>query len=201
MDVVIPVYYDYASTLCYIAWRIVGELERELGFKALWKGVPIALRLGMVRSGRALTQAERAKIMMVAAETGVDVVIPERWVDSQLALEGAEIAREKGVFDAYHAAVFDAFCQHGRDISQPEVLVELAQHVGLEPRQFLADLLSHRMAPRLLTHKLEADRFSAVGYPSFLLGEFALIGVQHIDTMRLLFKRFIELRSQQELGN
>jgi len=25
--IVIPVYFDYASTLCYIAWRIVGQLE------------------------------------------------------------------------------------------------------------------------------------------------------------------------------
>src|SRR6266403_1347935 len=40
----IPIFFDYASTLCYIAWRIVRELESELGFEALWKGVPIAQR-------------------------------------------------------------------------------------------------------------------------------------------------------------
>src|SRR5258705_11249312 len=39
----IPIFFDYASTLCYIAWRIVRELEGELGFEALWKGGPIAL--------------------------------------------------------------------------------------------------------------------------------------------------------------
>ena len=39
--VVIPIDFDYASTLCYVAWRIVSELESELEFEALSKGVPI----------------------------------------------------------------------------------------------------------------------------------------------------------------
>ncbi len=43
--VIIPIYFDYASTLCYIAWRVVSELESELGFQSLWKGVPISSSL------------------------------------------------------------------------------------------------------------------------------------------------------------
>jgi hypothetical protein len=46
---IIPIYFDYASTLCYVAWRIVGELERELEIEPLWKGVPIRLRDGNSR--------------------------------------------------------------------------------------------------------------------------------------------------------
>jgi len=50
-QIVIPIYFDYASTLCYVAWRIVGQLEPELGFTALWKGVPIALRNYLQKGG------------------------------------------------------------------------------------------------------------------------------------------------------
>jgi len=50
----IPIYFDYASTLCYIAWRIVTPLEDELGFEALWKGVPIAARDFRAKPGRVL---------------------------------------------------------------------------------------------------------------------------------------------------
>ncbi len=45
--VVVPIYFDYASTLCYIAWRIVRQLEAEPEFallRTLWKGVPITAR-------------------------------------------------------------------------------------------------------------------------------------------------------------
>jgi protein-disulfide isomerase len=56
------------------------------------------------------------------------------------------------------------------------------------------------MAQRLANHKAEADRFSALGYPAFILGDFPLIGIQPIETMRMLIRRFIDRRTQ-EPGN
>src|SRR2546423_13009776 len=67
--VIIPIYFDYASTLCYIAWRIVSDLERELDFEALWKGVPISIRDFKARAGLELGSREYQKVIMVAAET------------------------------------------------------------------------------------------------------------------------------------
>jgi len=72
-QIVIPIYFDYASTLCYVAWRIVGQLERELGFTAMWKGVPIALRNYRTRPGKPLGPRELETIRNVAAETGIPV--------------------------------------------------------------------------------------------------------------------------------
>ena len=78
----IPIYFDYASTLCYIAWRIVTPLEEELGFEALWKGVPIATRDFRAKPGRVLGDRERQKVLLVAAETGIRVAPPPAWIDS-----------------------------------------------------------------------------------------------------------------------
>src|SRR3979490_1797236 len=100
----IPIYFDYASTLCYIAWRVVRELESELGFEALWKGVPIAMRDHRATPGRVLGDRERDKVLMGAAETGIALAPPKSWIDSRQALEGSEIARDAGVFRNYHDA-------------------------------------------------------------------------------------------------
>ena len=43
-------------------------------------------------------------------------------------------------------------------------------------------------------HKAEADRFSALGYPTFILGDYPLIGIQPAATMRQLITRFIRQR-------
>ena len=83
----IPIYFDYASTLCYIAWRIVTPLEDELGFEALWKGVPIAARDFRAKPGRVLGERERQKVLFVAAETGIRVAPPPSWIDSTAALK------------------------------------------------------------------------------------------------------------------
>ena len=195
--IIIPVYFDYASTLCYIAWRIVGELERELGFAALWKGVPIALRNYGSRPGRPLGALELEKIRNVASETGVAVEPPARWLDSDKALQGSELAREAGVFAAYHDAVFRAAFEERADLGDLEVLSAIAARAGLEPARFRDELERGRMAARIAANKNEADRFSALGYPSFILGDFPLTGIQPIETMRMLFERFLERRAAE----
>lgn len=201
MQVVVPIYFDYASTLCYIAWRIVSELQRELDIVPLWKGVPIAMRDQRLRPGQAIAPAQRLKVALVAAETGVAAPIPSHWLDSRAALEGSELAREAGVFEPYHAAVFGAAFEGKRDIGDPAVLTDIAAGVGLEPRRFLADLNARRMAARIEANKREADAFSALGYPTFMFGCYPFIGIQHIETMRLLFRRFIELRAAEGRGH
>src|ERR1700684_778030 len=132
----IPIYFDYASTLCYIAWRIVAPLEDELGFEALWKGVPIATRDFRAKPGRVLDERERQKVLFVAAETGVRVAPPRSWIDSIPALQGSEVARDAGVFGAYHDAVFAAAFDDGADIADPKVLDAIAERAGLERSTF-----------------------------------------------------------------
>jgi predicted DsbA family dithiol-disulfide isomerase len=195
--VVIPIYFDYASTLCYVAWRIVRELEGELGFIALWKGVPIALRDHSARPPNSLGPIERIKVMNVVAETGIQVAPPNRWIDSDAALQGSELAREAGVFTPYHEIVFRAAFEERLDIARLDVLGEIAAAAGMDGERFRGDIVSRRMAPRLVEHKNEADRFSALGYPTFLLGDFPLIGIQPIDTMRMLLRRFMDQRQKE----
>jgi predicted DsbA family dithiol-disulfide isomerase len=193
--VIIPIYFDYASTLCYIAWKIVSELESELGFEALWKGVPISLRDFKARAGRDIGAREYQKVIMTAAETGIQVAPPKSWINSDDALMGAELAREAQVFPRYHAAVFRGAFEDGLDISRREVIADVAERAGMDRENFLADLQSERMAPRLSENKREADNLSALGYPTFVLGEFPLTGIQPIETMRLLFSRYIRQRA------
>ena len=195
--IVIPVYFDYASTLCYIAWRIVGQLERELGFAALWKGVPIALRNYRTRPGLPLGTLELGRIRNVAAETGIAVEPPARWLDSDKALQGSELARESGAFAAYHDAVFRTAFEQRADIGDLDVLSAIATRTGLEPAHFRDQLERGGMAARIAANKAEADRFSALGYPSFILGDFPLTGIQPIESMRMLLARFIERRAAE----
>jgi predicted DsbA family dithiol-disulfide isomerase len=193
----IPIYFDYASTLCYVAWRIVRELEPELGFEALWKGVPIRLRDRRAGPGNALGAIERMKVMTVIAETGVQVVPPDRWIDSEAALIGSELAREADSFAAYHERVFRAAFEDRRDIANLDALTASARAAGMNERAFREGILSRRTADRIAENKNEADRLSALGYPTFILGDFPLIGIQPKDTMRLLLRRFIDQRGKE----
>jgi predicted DsbA family dithiol-disulfide isomerase len=194
--VVIPIYFDYASTLCYIAWRIVSELESEMGFESLWKGVPISIRDFKARAGLELGPREYQKVVMVAAETGIAVSPPKIWINSDAALMGAELAREAKVFPAYHAAVFRGAFDEGLDISNRDVLADIAHRAGMDRARFLDDLQSERPGSRIADNKREADAQAALGYPTFILGEFPLIGIQPKETMRLIIARYIRQREE-----
>jgi predicted DsbA family dithiol-disulfide isomerase len=191
----IPIYFDYASTLCYIAWRIVTPLEQELCFEALWKGVPIASRDFRAKPGRALGERERQKVLLVAAETGIRVAPPSTWIDSTLALQGSEVARDAGVFPAYHDAVFRAAFDDGANIADRNVLEAIAQRAGIDGARFRDALDSGAAVGRIEQNKREADEFSALGYPTFILGDFPMIGIQPLESMRMLLSRFIRQRT------
>jgi predicted DsbA family dithiol-disulfide isomerase len=193
-QIVIPIYFDYASTLCYIAWRIIGELKLELDFEPLWKGIPIQWRNHASRPGNALGTVERVKIATVIAETGVQVTPPDCWIDSEAALMGSELAREAGVFEPFHDKVFRSAFELGLDISHLDRLAEIAAAVGMDSEAFRQGIQWRLTASCLMENKSEADRFSALGYPTFMLGEFPLIGIQPKETMRLLLARFLSQR-------
>jgi predicted DsbA family dithiol-disulfide isomerase len=192
--IIIPIYFDYASTLCYVAWRIVDELRFELDFEPLWKGVPIRWRNHASRPGIPLGAVERAKIATVIAETGIQVTPPECWIDSDAALMGSELARQAGVFDRFHEGVFRGAFERKLDISHPDRLAEIAAIAGMDGEAFRQDVEKRLMASRLIENKNEADRFSALGYPTFILGEFPLIGIQPKEMMRMLITRFLSQR-------
>lgn len=197
---VIPIYFDYASALCYVAWRIVGELRGELEFDPLWKGAPIRMRDGRTRPGNRLGAIEKMKIATVIAETGVAVTPLENWIDSQAALEGSELARAAGRFDAYHDAVFRAVFEERRDISDAMALGEIAAAAGLDREEFVAGVTAGAMRARLEEHRREADNFSALGYPAFVLGDYPLTGIQPKETMRLVLARYLARRSAEPLN-
>jgi predicted DsbA family dithiol-disulfide isomerase len=191
--VIIPVYFDYASSLCYIAWRITGRLEAELGVVFHWHPVHIAAQYPQRKQGEVIGDEIRANIERVARETGVTLRIPERWLDSRPALEGALFAEERGAFTAYHRGVFTAGYEHGADIGDRRVLVQIAGAAGLPIGSFMESIATRRAGPQLAAVQNEARRRAIVGYPTFLLGEFPLVGIQPYETMKVLIARHIDI--------
>ncbi len=195
---VIPIYSDYASSLCYIAKKIMDALEEELAVELLWKGVQISRLQPGWKPGEALGERERGKILRVSHETGIDLRIPQRWLNSAPALEGALWAKEKGKFRQYHSAVFAAAFTEGRDIGDVEVLGSLVEGLGLDAQELMEHLQAGTFTARVQENEAEARRLGVVGYPTFMLGDFPLIGIQPRETMKLLLRRYLE-KAQKRL--
>ena len=199
-QVIVPIYYDYASSLCYVAKRVMAQLNRRLEIELLWKGVQISRRHQGWKNGEMIGDEAKGKIFRVARETGVTLRVPERWLDSASALEGAEFAREQGRFAEYHDTVFAAVFEEGKDISDWQTLLSLAEGIGLRAADLEQSLKRGAFTERVKETEAEATTFGIVGYPTFMLGAFPLIGIQPAETMRLLIRRYID-QARKQLGH
>ena len=190
--VIVPIYYDFASSLCYIAKKVMEQLDGQLDIELLWKGVQIARRHHGWKNGEMIGDEARGKILRVARETGVELRVPDRWLDSAAALEGAEFARAQGRFVAYHHSLFSAIYEAGRDIGERATLLEVVEALELPVAEFEDALRAGTFSQRVQETEAEASAFGVVGYPTFMLGEFPLIGIQPAETMQMMLQRYID---------
>ncbi|NOT56810.1 MAG: thioredoxin domain-containing protein [Deltaproteobacteria bacterium] len=191
-NVIVPIYYDYASSLCYIAKKVMDQLHGQLEIDLLWKGVQITRRHEGWKNGEMIGDEAKGKIFRVARETGVTLRVPDHWLDSSYALEGAEFAKAHNRFAPYHDAIFSAVFEGGQDIGDLPTLLRIAERVGLSPKELDAALRDGTFTSRVKESEEEARTFQVVGYPTFMLGAFPLIGIQPAETMRLLIQRYVE---------
>lgn len=199
-NVIIPIYYDYASSLCYVAKRVMDQLHGKLEIELLWKGVQITRRHEGWKNGEMIGDEAKGKIFRIAKETGVTLRVPEYWLDSAAALEGAEFAREQGKFPAYHETVLKAVFEDGKDIGDLPTLIGIAEGIGLPGSDLQRALAAGTFTDRVKKTESEAASFNVVGYPTFMLGAFPLIGIQPAETMRLLIQRYID-KSREQVGH
>ncbi len=199
-NVKIPLYYDYASSLSYVAKRVMQQLDGQLEIDLVWKGVQIARRHKGWKNGEMIGDEVKGKIVRISRDTGVPVRIPAKWLDSSYALEGAEFAKDHNLFPEYHEAVFAAAFEQSKDIGELTTLLDIAEQVGLSGAALESSLQSGNIAKRVDDTEQEAATFGVVGYPTFMLGEFPLIGIQPAETMRLLIQRYVE-KAREQVGH
>ncbi len=109
--------------------------------------------------------------------------------NSRLAQELGAWADGQPGGDAIHDALFRAYFVDGRDIGDADVLVEIAQSVGL-PAEQAREVLEKR------THKaaIDADweksrRYGVTGVPTFVVGRNGVVGAQPYEVLEALVKQ------------
>ncbi|HYI15763.1 MAG TPA: DsbA family oxidoreductase [Thermomicrobiales bacterium] len=129
---------------------------------------------------------------------GVGLPLGDRdWVsNSRAALEAAEFARDQGLFDPFHRAVFTAYHAEGRDIGNHEVLQEIATSVGLDAGAMTAALREGRYTSRVEEDLDMSRQIGLTGVPAFIIGNRAIVGAQPYN----VFEYVMELLGREKLA-
>ncbi len=109
------------------------------------------------------------------------------------ALVAGKCAEKQGrdAFERFHEAVFDAFFDDCRDISNSDVLIELAAGAGLDLVRFSRDLDETWGEAAVLADLAEARRdFDGWGIPLAVVGgRFPLVGAVPVE----MYRRAVDL--------
>jgi predicted DsbA family dithiol-disulfide isomerase len=108
--------------------------------------------------------------------------------NSRLAQELGAWADKQPGGEAIHDALFRAYFVDARNIGDPEVLVEIAQSVGLDP-----DKAREVIEQRTYRAAVDADwaksrQYGVTGVPTFVAGQRGVVGAQPYETLEELVK-------------
>jgi 2-hydroxychromene-2-carboxylate isomerase len=107
--------------------------------------------------------------------------LPNGWpCDATLAAAAASIAADRGAGLAYSLKTFAAYFGAGNDISNPEVLGDLAAETGLDRADFLLQLGSDEPAQKITDWTEELIRQGGFGTPSVFVGDELFFGNDRI---------------------
>lgn len=105
-------------------------------------------------------------------------------------MQAGEYAKAHGQYDAYHDAVFNTFFTQCKDIGDTEVILAIAQNVGLDSKQLENELNTGKYKPMLEETTRQARKNMISSAPTFLIaGGGSITGAQSIDQFRAVLNK------------
>jgi predicted DsbA family dithiol-disulfide isomerase len=178
-NVTVRVYYDFASTLCYVAHRVLDRVEDDvaaLGVTLEWRPIDLTMAAPWDR-GDSFRPDVRAAVRNTGLTLGIDVEMPDPWLDSRPASHVAlhiESAQDEA---RWRHAVFDTFFEKRTFELTPDLL-RLARDLGIGVIPNAVQGFG-----RVEESTREAIAFGLTGVPTFLLDNWMFGGVYDDELM------------------
>lgn len=188
---------DYICPWCYIGLARAERLQDELEIDVTWR--PHELHPETPPEGRDLgprgprPEGYVSPLRQLAQEAGLPFAPGRHVPNSHKSLEAAEFAREQGLFEPYHRALFDAYFGEGRDLGDIDVLVDLAGGVGLDGTGLQQALESRHYASMVDMATKEARGLGVTGTPTFIFDDgerrLPIVGAQDYPVLENVARR------------
>src|SRR5690242_18477048 len=129
----IAVHYDFASTICFVAHRVLEAMRADLDEMDValdWRPIDLSSITGW-RRGAVVDGPRRDNALRVAAELGVSVRMPGIWLDSRRA-HAVALALTGDAEAAWRERVWTAAFEEARDVGAPGEIERLAADLAID---------------------------------------------------------------------
>ncbi|MBW2396343.1 MAG: CoA-binding protein [Deltaproteobacteria bacterium] len=197
----IPLHYDFASTVCYVAHRVLARMAptlRELGLELAWTPVDLTAITGYAR-GMEMPETSRANARRIGTDLGVAVEPPPHWMDSRPAAAAALLAARTGRVGAeetWRERIWTALFEERRNAPNATEVITWAHQLGftIDPAAL------ERAIDELDELTRQAREDQVTGVPTFMLGRWPFGGIQTEETMANVLERYARKSRSGELS-
>lgn len=134
-------------------------------------------------------QEKQDQLNKMGAPYGITFNNLSRVVNTHLALQASEFARDEGKFHEYHEKLLYANYNEGKDIGDINVLLELAQSINLDPQKLKSALDEKSYEARLLEVQDQAEEDQIMATPTVIINDqYRIVGAQSLQTFRKKFQ-------------
>jgi len=194
---VLEVFSDYVCPWCYLASARVARLQKEHGVQVRMVHFPL----------HPDTPAQGKSLQELFAGRGYDIPKMQAQMRARMQAEGlpygdrkmtynSRLAQELGKWadtqpggEAIHDALFRAYFVDGRNIGDAQVLVEIAESVGL-PGDKAREVLEQRSFKAAVDADWQKSReYGVTGVPTFVSGGRGVVGAQPYEVLEQLVQQ------------
>jgi len=160
-------------------------LPFELHPEAPPEGIPREAYLGRERS-----QRMHSHLQSVADSVGLTMEPRDVIINSRRALGAAELARERGRFDAMHHALFKAHWEGGGRLEEVEDLVRVGSEAGLDAAELRDAIETDRYAAVIDENRRIASSVGIDAIPAHIFGRrYLVLGAQPYEVLKQVVDR------------
>ena len=109
--------------------------------------------------------------------------------NSRLAQELGKWADTQPGGEAIHDALYRAYFVDSRNIGDPEILVEIAQSVGLSGKEVRAVLSERRFKDAIDADWAKSHAYGVTGVPTFVAARYGVVGAQPYEVLEQLLDK------------
>jgi len=197
-------YSDYICPFCYIGYHRIEKLKKEYDLAVEWR--PFEIHPETPREG-ALTdelpfpkgylEMAFANVKRLADEDSLQLKFSEKLPNSRLALYISEFARKKGKFEEFHKLVLEAYWLEGKDIGDKNLLLDLAESVGLNKNEIDVYLGTDEPFKVVQKSLKELRTYGINGVPTFLIEDRLIVGAQPYEVFKKVINKILDEKSKE----
>ena len=189
MKLKIIAYSDNICPFCYVGAKRINKLKQEIDFDIEWKafeihpetpkeGIPLEDYFKNFKITAAKKYMERfGKDVEIKMNTKV-------LSNSRLSLKANEFAKDQNKLTGFHEAIFVAYFEDGKDIGNIDVILEVAESVGLDKDELKAYLQTDESDKIIQESSNQAMEYGITGVPTFIIGDKMMVGAQSYKALK-----------------